>query len=164
MTCVSSMKAGKGRVGDHEMKTEQLQMYNGNIYFLKYNLTYFKLMTVFWQLYHFNVRKENKKKTTTTTTKNKQNIMYMVLIFTGGLKAGRWLRCCPTWGATKSHSKTCCSKRVLIRRLSLNQKGKKKKKKKKRVTDLSSCVLFSFFLSFFSFFFLSIVILLVCPG
>lgn len=75
--------------------------------FLKYNLTYFKLMIVFRQLYNFNVRKQQQH-------------------YVHGLDIYRWfeswtwpwLRCCPTWGASKSHSKRRCSKRVLVWRLS----------------------------------------------
>lgn len=52
--------------------------------------------------------------------------MYMVLIFTGGVKAGHGhgSAAVPLEIATKSHSKLCASKRVLIWRLSLNKNSR----------------------------------------
>lgn len=52
--------------------------------FLKYNLTYFKFMTVFWQRYHFKVRKRTLK----TQQQQHEQQHYVHLIFTGGVKVG----------------------------------------------------------------------------
>ena len=111
------------RQGKHVIKNRANAKVAWKYLFLKYNLTYFKLMTVFDNLIISGSDK-----------KIKNNIMYMVLIFTGGLKAGHGhgSAAVPLEVQPNSTLKMRCSKRVLICRLSLNKNKTKEEKRKGR--------------------------------